>query len=64
VRKGERQRKNYGEIRERGKVRSKQKRTQERGKDREYNVSRAAHISKISGAVAKIWEQSHKCEAS
>ena len=31
--------------RERGKVRSKQKNTQERGKDREYDVTRTTHIS-------------------
>ena len=31
--------------RERGKVRSKHKNPQERGKDREYDVTRAAHIS-------------------
>jgi len=31
--------------RERGKVRSKHKNTQERGKDREYDVTWAAHIS-------------------
>ena len=30
---------------EQGKVRSKHKNTQERGKDREYDVTRAAHIS-------------------
>jgi len=77
LRKGERQRKNYGEReqpwragepcfeegrktekelrreRERGKLQSKRQRhrTQERGKDREYNVTRAAHISTQWNAV-------------
>jgi len=42
---GRKTEKNYGEIREREKVRSKQKSTQERGNDREFNVTWAAHIS-------------------
>ena len=39
--------------RERGKLKSKQQRhrTQERGRDREYNVTRAAHISTQWNAV-------------
>ena len=53
LRKGERERKNYGE-RERGKLKSKQQRhrMQERGRDREYNVIPAAHISTQCHAVA------------